>query len=85
MVRAMTAFWPCRRFSAWSYTTERAPSITSSLTSTLRSAGSGCMKTASSLAVASRRASVIQSGYLAISFAPSASSVVVRSAPQLFA
>src|SRR5664280_625872 len=43
IVSAITAFWPCRRFSAWSKTTECGPSMTASATSTPRSAGSGCM------------------------------------------
>src|SRR5664280_2652104 len=42
-VSAITAFWPCRRFSAWSKTTECGPSMTASATSAPRSAGSGCM------------------------------------------
>lgn len=40
---ASTAFWACRRFSAWSYTMECSPSITASVTSSPRAAGSGCM------------------------------------------
>ena len=43
MVSAITAFWTWRRFSAWSKTRLCGPSITSSVTSMLRSAGSGCM------------------------------------------
>ena len=43
IVRAMTAFCACRRFSASSKTTELGPSITSLVTSISRSAGSGCM------------------------------------------
>ena len=43
IVSAITAFCACRRFSASSYTTEFGPSITASVTSILRSAGSGCM------------------------------------------
>ncbi len=43
IVSAITAFWTWSRFSAWSYTALWGPSITSSVTSMLRSAGSGCM------------------------------------------
>ena len=43
MVSAITAFWAWRRFSAWSKTALQRPSMTSSATSMLRSAGSGCM------------------------------------------
>ena len=43
IVNAMTAFCACRRFSASSNTTEFGPSITPLVTSTSRSAGSGCM------------------------------------------
>ena len=43
IVSAITAFCTCRRFSAWSNTALWGPSKTPSVTSMLRSAGSGCM------------------------------------------
>ncbi len=43
IVNAMTAFCACKRFSASSYTTDCALSITPSVTSILRSAGKGCI------------------------------------------
>ena len=43
IVSAMIAFWAWSRFSAWSKTRLHWPSITSSATSMLRSAGRGCM------------------------------------------
>ena len=43
IVSAITAFWTWRRFSAWSKTRLWGPSMTASVTSMLRSAGSGCM------------------------------------------
>ena len=48
--QVMMPFCTCRRFSASSKTTEREPSITSSLTSSPRWAGRQCMKSASGAA-----------------------------------
>ena len=47
MHQARMPFCACRRFSASSNTTERGPSMTSSVTSSPRWAGRQCMKTAS--------------------------------------
>src|SRR5690348_766472 len=46
------AFCACKRFSAWSKTTERSLSITESVVSSPRLAGRQCMKTASGRAIA---------------------------------
>ncbi len=49
---ASTALLMCRRFSAWSYTMDCGPSMTSAETSSPRCAGMQCMNTASSFASA---------------------------------
>ena len=48
--QTMIAFCTCRRFSAWSKTTERGPSITSSVISSPRWAGRQCITSTSGLA-----------------------------------
>src|SRR5215213_6092493 len=53
-----SAFWACRRFSAWSQTAERSPYSSSSVISSSGCAGRQCKTTASSRACASRSASI---------------------------
>jgi hypothetical protein len=54
--RRRTAFWACRRFSAWSRTTDREPSRTSAVISSPRWAGRQCITTASGRAAVRRAA-----------------------------
>ncbi len=82
MVRAITAFWAWSRFSASSKAADLGPSMTASATSTLRSAGSGCIQMASSRVSAMRRSSEIQSVYCFAILAPSSSETPSKGAPQ---